>query len=159
MRFLAISLLLLFSATLSVNSTDLKPGDTFKDCDNCPELVIIPAGEFEMGARDNDTKANKKRELPRRHMRIPQAFALGRFEVTRPQYTTCVDAGACEYVPPKMSWERDFGPSNKFPIVNMMWKDAQLYTNWLSELTGHKYSLPSEVEWEYAARAGTNTIF
>ena len=137
----------------------IKVIEAFQDCEICPEMVIVPAGEFEMGARDNDPKAVKKRELARVQMRIPKSFALGRFEVTRPQYMACVDAGACDYRPTLMPWERALEGANKFPIVLVVWENAQQYVMWLSKVTGHTYSLPSEAEWEYAARAGTTTIY
>ncbi|SDE22029.1 formylglycine-generating enzyme family protein [Kordiimonas lacus] len=136
----------------------LKPGDIFRDCEVCPEMAVIPAGRFEMGARDYDSRAVKKRELPRVSIQI-DAFAIGRFEVTREQYQACVDDGGCEYSPGAMFWEKLPRTHGEYPIVHIAWEDAQQYVAWLSEHTGFKYSLPSEAEWEYAARGGTSTIY
>lgn len=154
------ALALLASFSVQADDSSLQPGDVFKDCGTCPEMVVIPAGEFVMGARLYDEAATKKRELPQQQMAIEKPFALGRFEVTRSQYQECYDTGGCAYSPMLMAWERKKGADlTKLPIVHVSWEDAMLYVSWLSQKTGEKYSLPSEIEWEYAARGNTTTIY
>jgi formylglycine-generating enzyme required for sulfatase activity len=125
-----------------------EPGDIFRDCDDCGELVVVPPGDFIMGA--NDTPYEK----PERAISIPRSFAIGRREVTFAEWDQCADAGACKYRPDDHNW----GRGNQ-PVINVSWDDAKLFLAWLSQKTGQKYRLPSEAEWEYAARAGTKTAF
>jgi formylglycine-generating enzyme required for sulfatase activity len=125
-----------------------EPGDIFRDCDDCGELVVVPAGDFTMGA--NDTPYEK----PEHAISIPRSFAIGRREVTFAEWDQCADAGACKYRPDDHNW----GRGNQ-PVINVSWDDAKLFLAWLSQKTGQKYRLPSEAEWEYAARAGTKTSF
>jgi formylglycine-generating enzyme required for sulfatase activity len=125
-----------------------EPGDIFRDCDDCGELVVVPSGDFTMGA--NDTPYEK----PERVISIPRPFAIGRREVTFAEWDQCADAGACKYRPDDHNW----GRGNQ-PVINVSWDDAKLFLAWLSQKTGQKYRLPSEAEWEYAARAGTKTAF
>lgn len=146
-------------AACQASESDLNPGDEFKDCEKCPEMVVIPAGTFSMGARDHDVRASKKREFPQIKIVIDDAFAIGKFEVTRDQYDQCVEEGFCTYSPMLMPWEKRLRGANIYPIVHVAWEDAQQYVGWLSKRTGQSYSLPSEAEWEYAARGGTTTIY
>lgn len=160
--FVAVCCLLLAGCADDAENTQDKAETqirTFKDCDQCPEMVVIPAGSFEMGARDHDPHAYKKAELPRVQIQIAKPFALGKFEVTRDQYQTCVDAGGCAFSPVHMPWEQPSSGWLDFPIVFVSREDALQYAAWLSKVTGHRYSLPSEAEWEYAARGGTSTIY
>ena len=90
-------------------------------------------------------------------MRIDYRFAVGVYEVTFDEWYACVDAGGCgSYVPdiPNDSWDRE----NR-PVMNVSWEDAQSYVRWLSDRTGKTYRLLSESEWEYVARAGTETAY
>jgi formylglycine-generating enzyme required for sulfatase activity len=128
--------------------TSLDPGETFKDCADCPELVVVPSGDFVMGA--NDTPYEK----PERTISIRKPFAIGRREVTFAEWDQCADAGACKHRPDDHGWGR-----GDRPAINISWDDAKLFVAWLSQKTGQKYRLPSEAEWEYAARAGTKTPF
>lgn len=125
-----------------------EPGDIFRDCSDCGELVVVPPGDFVMGA--NDTPYEK----PERVISIPRPFAIGRREVTFAEWDQCADAGACKYRPDDHTW----GRGNQ-PVINVSWDDTKLFLAWLSQKTGQKYRLPSEAEWEYAARAGTKTAF
>jgi formylglycine-generating enzyme required for sulfatase activity len=110
--------------------------------------VVVPSGDFVMGA--NDTPYEK----PERTITIPRAFAIGRREVTFAEWDQCADAGACKHRPEDHGW----GRGNQ-PVVNVSWDDTRLFLAWLSQKTGQRYRLPSEAEWEYAARAGTKTAF
>ena len=117
-----------------------------------PEMVVIPAGSFEMGCvsgvrcRDN--------EFPVHSVTIPAPFAVGKYEVTFSEWDACVESGGCGHVPNDEGWGRD----NR-PVVGVSWEDAQEYVAWLSGETGFEYRLLSESEWEYAARAGTGTAY
>lgn len=127
---------------------DLKPGDTFRDCAECPELIVLPAGSFQMGASNND------REEPVHEVTISSPFAIGVREVTFEQWGRCVDDGGCKFRPGDRGW----GRGNR-PVINVSWLDAREYVTWLTKKTGHTYRLPTEAEWEYAARGGTPTPY
>jgi formylglycine-generating enzyme required for sulfatase activity len=126
----------------------LKAGDVFRDCGDCPEVVVVPAGEFEMGSNDFEF------EKPIHRVRIDQSYAIGRREVSFDEWDQCVAAGACRHRPD----DRGQGRGTR-PVIDVSWRDAKAYTTWLSQKTGQKYRLPSEAEWEYAARGGTKTTF
>jgi formylglycine-generating enzyme required for sulfatase activity len=123
-------------------------GELVRDCPDCPELVVLPAGDFEMGA--NVTPFEK----PEHRVTIPKPFAIGRREVTFDEWDACAATGACKHRPDDHGW----GRGNR-PVIDVSWDDAKLYVAWLSQLTGRKYRLPSEAEWEYAARGGTKSTF
>ena len=126
-------------------------GDEFRDCPSCPELVAIPAGTFRMGSGPEDDEA-LDRERPRHRVRVGR-FALGRYEVTRREYRAFAEATGADD-----SWrDPGFAQGDRHPVVNVSWRDAQAYVQWLSRETGERYRLPSEAEWEYAARGGTTT--
>jgi formylglycine-generating enzyme required for sulfatase activity len=128
--------------------SSVEPGDIFRDCDDCPELVVVPPGDFVMGSGDTPY------EKPERTIAMSRPFAIGRREVTFAEWDQCADAGACKYRPDDHGWGR-----GDRPAINVSWDDTKVYLAWLSQKTGHKYRLPSEAEWEYAARAGTKTAF
>jgi formylglycine-generating enzyme required for sulfatase activity len=131
----------------------LKPLDTFTDCTECLEMVVIPAGPFTMGSPANEPERYSD-EGPQRRVTIGP-FAIGKTEVTFAEWDACVTAGSCNgYKPPDQGWGR-----GSRPVVNVSWKDAKAYVSWLSQHTGQPYRLPSEAEWEYAARAGTTTRY
>jgi formylglycine-generating enzyme required for sulfatase activity len=125
----------------------MKPGDTFRDCPDCAELVVVPAGSFDMGSP-------VEYENPVRRVTIAKPFAIARYEVTFDEWDKCVEEGGCKFRPDDRNW----GRGNR-PVINVSWLDAKGYLAWLSAKTGQTYRLPTEAEWEYAARAGTKTPF
>ncbi len=131
----------------------LKSGEAFRDCPECPEMVVIPAGSFMMGSPAKEP-GRFDNEGPQHRVIIPRAFALGRYEVTFAEWDACVQAGGCGRRPGDYGWSR----GNR-PVINVSWDDAREYVRWLSRKTGQAYRLPSEAEWEYAARAGTTMAF
>jgi formylglycine-generating enzyme required for sulfatase activity/serine/threonine protein kinase len=129
-----------------------EPGQVFRDCSDCPDLVVIPPGTFTMGSPGNE-RQRRASEGPQREVTI-RSFALGVHPLTFAQFDACVDDGGCSNRP----YDRNWGRGNR-PLINVTWHDAQEYVAWLSATTGEDYRLPSEAEWEYAARAGTTTRF
>jgi formylglycine-generating enzyme required for sulfatase activity len=125
-----------------------RPGDSLRDCPDCPELILIPAGSFDMGA------AATPFDRPVHRVTLAEPFAMSRNEVTFEEWDKCVAAGGCKFKPDDRGWGR-----GDHPVINVSWSDAKEYVAWLSQKTGKSYRLPSEAEWEYAARAGTKTPF
>ena len=123
-------------------------GRRFRDCDECPEMVVVPSGSFTMGSLSYD-------EGPQHVVRIDYSLAVGVYEVTFAEWAACVADGGCrEYVPDDGGW----GRGNR-PVINVSWQDAQSYVRWLSEKTAKSYRLLSESEWEYVARAASTTRY
>ena len=125
----------------------MMPGDTFRDCDGCGELVVVPAGSFPMGSAGEF-------ENPIHTVKIDKPFAIGKHEVTFGEWDRCVEDGGCKHKPE----DRDWGRGDR-PVINISWSDAKEFVAWLSQKTGQTYRLPSEAEWEYAARGGVNTPY
>lgn len=121
----------------------------FKDCPDAPELVALPPGRFRMGELGLRGQFS---ERPIRTVTV-STFAIGRFEVTWDEWNSCVVAGSCAAVN-----DAGYGRGRR-PVINVRWIDAKHYVAWLSDRTGKRYRLPTEAEWEYAARAGTETVF
>ncbi len=150
MRLKLYKLVILIAALLGANTAYAQSATTFKDCDTCPELAIIPAGSFIMG-----TDSRHKYEKPPHPVTIPKSFAMGVYEISFDEWQVCFDAGFCgEEMPDDHKWGE-----GKRPIINITWWDAKKYLAWLSDTTGQLYRLPTEAEWEYAARAGTETEY
>ena len=130
-------------------ATDARaPGTVFRDCDGCPEMVVIPAGSFRMGCVSG-RKCNKN-EQPVEPVTISRPFGLSKYEVTFEEYD--------RFTFPHRVDDEGWGRGRR-PVTNVSWNDAQLYVAWLSLEAGAQYRLPSEAEWEYAARAGTTTAY
>ena len=130
------------------------PGETFQDCDECPKMVVIPSGAFTMGSSRGEAD-HEEYEEPLHRVRIGYQFAVGVYEVTFDEWYACLDAGGCgSDIPDDMRWGRGHRP-----VIHVSWDDAQSYVRWLSARTGKTYRLLSESEWEYVARAGTETAY
>jgi formylglycine-generating enzyme required for sulfatase activity len=130
-------------------------GRTFRDCQECPEMVVVPAGSFTMG---DDLEGPQLDDLegPRHQVTIGQPLAVGKYPVTRDEYTRFVEATGHS----DDEWKKqEFPQTGRDPVVNVSWDDAKAYVGWLSEKAGHTYRLLSEAEYEYAERAGTSTVY
>jgi formylglycine-generating enzyme required for sulfatase activity len=146
-----------------------KPGDTLKDCRQCPELIVVTPGSYTMGSPASEPE--REEDEPQRKVTIPRAFALAKTAVTWNQWEACVRDNWCEGAEVDIALRsnpdgtrnpqyKDHGRGTR-PAVGMSWYDAQRFVGWLNWKTGSDdaYRLPSEAEWEYAARAGTTTAF
>ncbi len=179
--FLLITTLLAISS-FAQDKKDLKPGQTFKDCPDCPEMVMIPAGNFTIGSLDNEKGRVSKPEDgsvegPRRLLKISR-FAAGKFDITKAQWaefvkeTNRTTSGGCSWaglpgdtlqsweLNPSANWNHiGFAQDSSHPVVCISWNDANDYAHWLGKKTGFTYRLLSEAEWEYAGRAGSTTAY
>jgi formylglycine-generating enzyme required for sulfatase activity len=153
----------------SESERTLKPGDTFTECDRCPEMVVVPAGSFTMGSPASEA-GRQVFEEPQHTVTISKPFAVGKFHVTVDQFaaflaeTPSHDAGSDCWASGEgrkgNSWRKPgFAQTGSHPAVCLNWNDAKAYVDWLSKKTGKDYRLLTEAEWEYAARAGTTTRY
>ncbi len=147
-----------------------RPGRRFRDCTDCPEMVVVPAGSFDMGSPESETGRDDD-EGPVHRVRLSEPFAVGVYEVTRGEWSRFVSgtgysSGDSCWTYKSDEWKNrsgrgwrspGFSQSDGHPVVCVSWKDAQAYVGWLSRETGKGYRLLSESEWEYVARAGTRT--
>jgi formylglycine-generating enzyme required for sulfatase activity len=141
-------------ASAQADEHALKPGMSFKDCTtDCPELVVIPPGSFAMGSTADET-GHRPTEEPQHTVTIAKQFAVAKFEVTFAEWDACVAHSDCTPHIDDHGWGRD-----RQPVINVSWNDAQRYVAWLSRITGKTYRLLTEAEYEYAARAGTQTAY
>jgi formylglycine-generating enzyme required for sulfatase activity len=158
------------------------PGEVISDAfvdhtGNGPELVVIPLGSFEMGAAERES-GRRDDELPRHTVQIGHPFALGLTEITVAEFRRFIEAsnyqtdaekaGQSSYydeangrisLGPDITWEKDYKGEKAapdLPVIHISWNDAAAYAAWLALRTGHGYRLPSEAEFEYAQRAGSN---
>jgi formylglycine-generating enzyme required for sulfatase activity len=111
-------------------------GWVLRDCPECPEMVVVPAGAASLASG--------------RNVSIGTPLAVGKFEVTFAEWDACVAQGGCSHRPDDRGWGR-----GRQPVMNVSWDDAQRYVAWLSRKTGKSYRLLREAEWEYAAQAGS----
>jgi len=146
--------------------------DHFRECAACPEMVVVPSGEYTMGSPDGEAERTSA-EGPQHRVNIPVRFAVGKLKVTRDEYETFVNETSyavgdkCFTLEGGKADERSgrsfrnpgFDQEGKHPAVCINWDDANAYVSWLSKKTGKLYRLLSESEWEYVARAGTKTPF
>jgi len=171
----AVAMLLLIIASECLSAQVLS-GSAYKDCADCPEMLIIPAGHFVMGASpDEETREHlaepfRNRSQPQRTVNV-RRFSTGKFEITRAQYRAFAEAtgrgsDGC-FVWAGAEFEKDrtkdwrnpgYAQDDTHPVACVSWDDANVYVRWLSQKTGKNYRLLTEAEWEYAARAGTATI-
>ncbi len=145
---------------------ELRAGDEYRDCDTCPKMLVLPAGDFTMGSQGSEAERHTD-EGPVQSLSIERGFAVSRFEVTIGEFESFLKdtgyrgGGGC------WSWDREwqlndaahyrapgYAQSDDHPVSCVSLDDARAYTAWLSRKTGNKYRLLSEAEWEYAARAG-----
>jgi formylglycine-generating enzyme required for sulfatase activity len=132
---------------------ELKPQDTFKECDTCPEMAVIPEGSFTMGSPESELERDVHEV--RHRVIFSRPLAVGRFAVTFGEWEACLSDGGCNRYRPA---DRDWGRGNR-PVIFVSWSDAKNYLAWLSRKTGKNYRLLTEAEREYVTRAGTTTPF
>ena len=149
-------------------------GKSFRDCPTCPELVAVPAGNFLMGSPvTEEGRGDDEDDAPgpggaQVHVAMPEPFAIGRFEVTRGEFAEFVRAtgykmdGGCYarvgswQLVADLGWQSTgYAQDDRHPVACVSWHDAEAYVRWLGDKTGRSYRLPSEAEWEYAARGVT----
>lgn len=148
-------------------------GEILKDCPDCPEMIVVPAGQFMMGSPDSGAPPADADERPHHAVAIAVPYAISRTEITRGQFRRFVVAtgyvggtacivwnGKSDVLEEGRSWDdAGFAQTDAHPAVCISWDDARAYANWLSEKTRRRYRLPSEAEWEYAARGGTSSDY
>ena len=134
----------------------------FRECDGCPEMVVLPAGSFEMGSPPHEDKRFETEDTQAGHggrtLRVTlRRFAISRFEVTWDAWSACAAAGVCRDLVSGKGGDEGWGRDRR-PVINVSWEDALAYARHLRTVAnGADYGLPTEAEWEYAARAGTKT--
>ena len=149
---MAIVALLLWPSSVTGFPTGV--AGTFRDCPDCPEMVIIPAGTATMGSPASDPDRAPE-EMPQHAVRVAKPLAIARYPITRAEFSAYVrDTSGAESV--VKTW---FDATDRDPAVMITWDDANDYAAWLSRRTGQHYRLPTEAEWEYAARGGTQTRY
>lgn len=170
-RLALAALPLLALAACATSNTGKTVGQSFRDCTNCPQMTVIPAGQFRMGSPD-DERPRDADEGPQRAVTIGKNFAIGTTEITRGEFarfvratgrtmaTECVIWADGKIGMGKANWQSPgYAQTDDHPAVCVTWRDAAAYAAWLAQETGKPYRLPSEAEWEYAARGGTQSAY
>lgn len=184
-HFAIFAFLLLCCACLSAQAIEIEVGQTFKECKECPEMVVIPAGSFTMGSSGTEQALAKagdllgswiSRENPQHSVKI-KSFAAGKYAVTKGEFAAfvrskgyqteaergdgCTAWTGSEWTKSRAyNWRNvGFSQGDDHPVVCVTWNDAQAYAQWVSQTTGKTYRLLSEAEREYAARGGTQSAF
>ncbi|MDB3953889.1 formylglycine-generating enzyme family protein [Alphaproteobacteria bacterium] len=139
-----LGLLSILMLPLAGCDNSMEPGAVFKDCETCPEMVVIPAGLFGMGDMSGEGDSDEK---PVHEVRIGYSFAVGKYEVTQAEWEAVMGKNPSEF------------KGAKRPVEKVSWEDAKSFVKKLSEQTGKEYRLLSESEWEYMARAGSTTKY
>jgi formylglycine-generating enzyme required for sulfatase activity len=134
----------------------LKRGEVFRECENCPEMVVVPAGRFTMGSAHSE-KDRLRVEGPRHVVTIGRPFAVGKFHVTVDQFAVFAQETGFK-AHPRCDWRSPpfFAQEGSHPVVCVNWDDVKAYVDWIAKKTGKRYRLLSEAEWEYAARGRTS---
>jgi len=162
-----------FCITLALSACAASPAPTvaaaksFKDCDDCPMMVELPYEKSFMAGAPDTEKDREPYDGPQRSVTIAYPLAMGKFEVTHGEWEACRKDKGCTHAPrqecridlgctPKPTDSQD---RSKMPVTDVSWNDAQAYVRWLSAKTGKTYRLPTEAEWEYAARGGATTRY
>ncbi len=135
-----------------IQKISTKPGTIFRDCPDCPEMVVLPTGKLLMGAAATEV-SHEKTETPQHSVTLNYALAVARTELTFSEWDACSTAKVCRQ-DVESTW-----PRGQQPAINLDWNDAQTYLDWLSKTTGQHYRLLTEAEWEYAARASSLTAY
>lgn len=146
-----------------------QPGDAFSECRNCPEMVVLPAGQFLMGSPED--QAGHRSSERQTQVTFERPFAISRTSVTWDQWEACVRDRWCDGIAVETALRSrpdgtrnpdfvDFGRGTR-PVIGVSWYDAQHFVGWLNHKAGvdDLYRMPSDAEWEYAARGGTTTVY
>lgn len=171
LRAFLVALPVLALTACATPSSEKSAGQSFRDCTDCPSMTIVPAGSFRMGSPD-DERPRDADEGPQRAVTIAKPFAIGTTEITRGEFAKfaqatnrktaeeCVVWADGKIGMGKANWRSPgYAQSDDHPAVCVTWRDAEAYAAWLAKETGQPYRLPSEAEWEYAARGGTQSNY